>query len=93
MNKKMIMKLGILVSLLVVNVFTVFPATPVSSCTIFARVLLLRATITGRVSTNGNQCIPLGIPDIAFSALRTGVRCGSFDDVVGAITVTVRCPN
>lgn len=93
MKKKLILKLGILASLLLVNVLASFGATPGSSCSIYARVLFITANIGGRVSTNGQQCIPLGIPDIAFSALRTGVRCGGIDDVIGAIVVTTRCPN
>jgi hypothetical protein len=61
---------------------------------IYARVLLIRATISGRVSNDGNQCIPLGIPDLIFSALRTGVRCGGNDELIPPnIRVTTICPN
>ena len=92
-KKKIFIKLGILMSILVMNVF-VFAATPGSRCTIRARVVgVLDLTIPGRVSSTGNTCFPsIGLPDI-LAPLRTGVACSVNDQVIGIIRVTSTCPN
>jgi hypothetical protein len=92
-KKSLLIKLGLVMSLLVVNVF-VFAATPGSSCTIRARVVpILNLTIPGRVSSTGNTCFPtIGLPDI-LAPLRSGVACNVNDRVIGVIRVTVTCPN
>jgi hypothetical protein len=90
-KKSLLIKLGLVMSLLVVNVLA---ATPGSRCTINARVFpLLNLTIPGRVSSTGNTCFPsIGLPDI-LAPLRTGVACAVNDRVLGIIRVTVTCPN
>jgi hypothetical protein len=92
-KKKIFIKLGLLMSILVMNVF-VFAATPGTRCTIRARVVpILSLTIQGRVSSTGNTCFPVGgIPDI-LAPLRTGVACATNDQVIGIIRVTTSCPN
>jgi hypothetical protein len=89
-NKSLLLKVGILLSLLTVNVIA---ATPGSSCTIRARLLLGLTTLNigGQVSANGQSCVPRNVPDI-LSAIGTGVRCGANDVVPGVARLTVTCP-
>jgi hypothetical protein len=89
-KKGLIIKLGILLSLMVVNVLA---ATPGSSCTIRATALGTRLTIGGRVSSNGRQCVPTSVLPILFAPLNVGVDCGANDYVIGVIRATVTCPN
>jgi hypothetical protein len=93
MNKKksLFIKLGIVLSLLVVNVLA---ATPGSRCSIRARALGISLTIAGTVSPSGNTCFPSGpIPDI-FAPLGTGVKCNTLDELIPPIIrVSTSCPN
>jgi hypothetical protein len=92
MNRKkgLLVKLGILLSLLVVNVIA---ATPGSACTVRASIIgVINVTLGGRVSANGQNCVPLNLPDI-LTPLRTGVICNRPPDNIAGITASARCPN
>jgi hypothetical protein len=90
-RKSLLLKAGLLLSLLAVNVVA---ATPGSRCTIRARLILgiITLNISGRVAANGVTCRPLNIPPL-LEALGTGVACGSVDTVPGVAYYTVTCPN
>jgi hypothetical protein len=90
-KKSLLIKLGILLSLLVVNVVA---ATPNSPCSIRASVLgIINVTIGGRVSANGRNCVPTNIlPDI-LTPLRTGVVCNMPPDNILGIKASANCPN
>jgi hypothetical protein len=90
-RKSLLLKAGILLSLLAVNVVA---ATPGSRCTIRARLLLGLTTLTvsGRVAANGVTCRPLNLPAV-LEALGTGVTCGAVDTIPGVANYTVTCPN
>jgi hypothetical protein len=89
LRMRILIKLGILISLLVV---TVIAATPGSRCTIYARVGLQSFTIVGSVSANGRLCVaPPNIPAI-LRPLRNGVNCNTSAYVVPPnITVRAVC--
>jgi hypothetical protein len=91
MKKKMILKGGLLLSLLAANVLA---ATPGSRCTI--RVTgLVNTTIAGRVNSRGDICVPTaGLPPI-LAPLSSGKGCGGNALLLagGAIRVTASCPN
>jgi hypothetical protein len=90
MKKSLLIKWGLLLSLLAVNVMA---ATPGTSCTIRARVLgVLNVTLGGRVGSSGVFCQPTGgLPDI-LTPLGTGVRCGGVEYVIGIIRASATCP-
>jgi hypothetical protein len=94
LKKRIIIKLGIIISLLVINVMAM-AATPRSNCTIRARVLgLLNVTIGGRVSNNGQVCLPIGALSPLLNPLQTGVQCGGGEQIIPpAIIVSASCPN
>jgi hypothetical protein len=93
MKKRIIIKLGIVISLLVINVMAL-AATPGSSCTIRARVIgVLNVTIGGRVSSNGRVCLPVGALQPILNPLQTGVQCGGGEQVLGAVIASASCPN
>jgi hypothetical protein len=90
MKKSLVIKLGLLLSLLAVNVMA---ATPGTSCTIRARVLgIISVTLGGRVGSTGVFCQPaLPLPDL-LTPLGTGVRCGGVEYVLGLVTASATCP-
>jgi len=88
-KNSMLIKLGLLLTLLAINVMA---ATPGTTCTIRARTLLgLTITVSGVVSSNRNTCRPLSVPPL-LEALSTGVRCGAIDTIPGVLYYTVSCP-
>jgi hypothetical protein len=90
MNKRTLLKLAFVMSLLVVNVIA---ATPGSSCTVRARIAgVLSVTLPGRVSSNGRNCGPLSITNPLLTALRSGVTCNDPEYLIGAIIVSASCP-
>jgi hypothetical protein len=92
MNTKMriFLKMVLVTSLLAVSVFA---ATPGSACTVRARIIpLLSVTLSGRVSANGQNCVPLGVPDI-LTPLRTGVVCNAPEEIILNIRARAICPN
>jgi hypothetical protein len=89
-KKSLLLKAGILLSLIVANVVA---ATPGSGCTIEARTILgVTIRVGGRVSANGASCVAGSLPDI-LSPLGSGVRCGARDTLPGLLYYTVSCPN
>jgi hypothetical protein len=90
-KKRVLLKLALVMSLLAVNVIA---ATPNSACIINARVLgILNVALGGRVSANGQMCVPTNIlPDI-LTPLRTGVVCNRNEYLLGIIRVRANCPN
>ena len=89
LKKQTILKLGLVLSLLVINVIA---ATPGSRCTIRAKALLTSLTIPGRVNNAGNACLPTIVLPSLFSALQAGLNCGQ-TSVIGLIVATTSCPN
>jgi len=90
MKKRIILKAGLVLSLLVINIIA---ATPGSRCTINARILgVASLTIPGRVNNAGNACLPTILLPSLFRALQTGLNCGR-TSVIGAIVATTSCPN
>ena len=89
-KKSLIIKLGLAISLLVVNVLA---ATPGSRCTLSARILgVASISVPGFVNNSGNACIPgVALPSL-FRALQVGTQCGR-TSVIGAIVATASCPN
>lgn len=89
-KKKLILKLGIVLSLMAINAFA---ATPGSNCVIRARVLgVINATITGKVESSGNACVPTALLAPVLSPLQTGKTCGQ-SSTLGLIIYNVSCPN
>jgi hypothetical protein len=93
LKKRMLIKLGILISLMVVNVVA---ATPGSFCTIQVRFSTIGATLYssgGRVSADGRLCIPnfQVSPQSPFAYLNNGSPCNTIRGVQ-YVTIT-NCPN
>jgi len=89
-SKRTILKLGLVLSLLVINIIA---ATPGSRCTINARIPgVASLTIPGKVNDYGNACLPTILLPSLFSALQTGLNCGQ-TSVIGLIIATSSCPN
>jgi hypothetical protein len=91
LKKRILIKLGILISLLAVNVIA---ATPDSSCTIRGYYLFGIFIIGGTVSADGTLCIPKFPPEGSLAVLKDGVPCNRTILVPLPIrTVSSSCPN
>lgn len=90
MKKSLILKLGLVISLFVVNAYA---ATPGSRCTLSARILgVASISVPGVVNNAGNACLPSIVLPPLFKALQTGFNCG-VTSVIGLIVATASCPN
>lgn len=81
LNKRILFKLGIVLSLLVVNVIA---ATPGSECDIsgWQRAGGFFISLPGRVSADGKLCVPTPPvnPNRQYAVLNKGLACGTFID-------------
>jgi hypothetical protein len=86
---RMLLKFGLVISLLVVNVIA---ATPGSDCTIAGydptRIFL---NIKGRVSANGKLCVPTSPVIFKYAELNKGLACGGSISTI-LYTAKAFCP-